>query len=179
MNQLAQRYAEALFELASEANQIDLWQKQARQVSLAFKDDQMLLRFFTSVEISKEDKKHVLRKTLADKVDPTILNFLCLLLDKNRLVHVSEILDGFYSLCNQSRHIMEGVVYSARPLDQAQIQQLEKALQESEKSPVELENKIDPRLLSGVKVIVNEKVIDASMKNRIESMKNELLKETR
>lgn len=177
MSQLAERYAAALFELASETNKVIDWQKQAKVIQQSLTQD--MNKFFASCQISKEEKKDVLKKAYAGSIDEMMLDFLYLLIDKSRFNNVNTILISFNTLCNDLRNIKEGIVYSANPLSENQMSEIEKAMSIKIDADCELINKIDPRLISGFKVEIDNVVVDTSMKNRLLSMKYELLREMR
>lgn len=179
MSQLTERYATALFDLALQDEAVPLYQKQTKELIKIFSENASLQSFFGAVQISSAEKKELLAKALKGKIEPMLFNFLSLLVDKKRINHAVEIMKEFNSMCNQELNIQEGIVYSARSLNEEQIKQLETALSEKKNRNVELHNLIDERLISGIKVVIDNQVIDLSMKNRIESMKNELLKESR
>ncbi|MEF9968325.1 MAG: F0F1 ATP synthase subunit delta [Longicatena sp.] len=177
MDQLADRYGTALFELAMEENKLDEWQKDGKLIQTTLTPD--MNGFFLSEQITKDEKKDVLVRAFKDAVNPKLLDFMCLLVDNQRFTYVNSILISFNSLCNQSKNIKEGLVYSARPLSESQIKEIEDVMSLKMNSKCELINRIDPRLLSGFKVVIDNEVIDTSMKNKIQNMKTELLKGTR
>lgn len=177
MNQLAERYGTALFELAMENNKIDEWQKQGKLIQSSLTEE--MDKFFNSYQISNEEKKNVLLKAFSTHLDSTMLDFLCLLIDTHRFMGVSLILSSFNTMCNEAKKIKEGLVYSARPLTLEQVHQIEEAMENRIHSKCELTNRIDERLISGFRVVIDNEVVDSSMKNRIASMKSELIKGTR
>ncbi len=179
MSQLTERYATALFELAVQESAVPLYQKQIKELIEIFSGNESLQSFFDAVQISPTEKKDLLTKAFKGKIEPLLFNFLNLLVDKKRINHAVEIMKEFNSMCNRELNIQEGFVYSARSLSDEQIRQLEATLSQKNNMNVELHNLIDERLISGIKVVINNQIIDLSMKNRIESMKNELLKESR
>ncbi len=176
MSQAAQRYAEAFFELAQEEGKVKVWKQQMDQVALVMNSVPELKSFFGAVKITLEDKKELILKSFEGRIDETCLNFLCLLTDKKRIGEVSQILKEFHSLCNAYEGIEEGVVYAARELSESQIKELEDSFKVRGRK-VELALKVDESLISGFKIVLDDEVIDASMKSKINRMKNELLKE--
>lgn len=176
MSQAAHRYAEAFFELAQEMNQVDAWKQQMDQVAVVMSSVPELKSFFGAVKITNEEKKELLIKSFAGRIDEMCLNFLCLLADKKRINEVSLILKEFHSLCNAYHGIEEGIVYSARPLSDSQIKDLENSFKMRDRH-VELIQKLDESLISGFKIVLEDEVVDASLKSKIARMKNELLKE--
>jgi len=84
------------------------------------------------------------------------------------------ILMDFVHLVNQNQSIEEGIVYSIRPLPESDLTQLETELSLKHKVKVELVNKIDLSLISGLKIKFKESVIDASLSYQLESLRETL-----
>lgn len=177
MSQVAQRYAYALFDYAKELNRIDVWQKQTREVIATLQDNEELKRFLNHVLIEQEDKKEVVKKIFQEGIDKELLYFLFIMIEKSRTNSIVDSLVQFNQLCNQEKGILEGIIYSAKKLEQKQIIEIEEAVSKKLNQKMELRNKLDLNLLSGIKVVVGDMVIDGTMRNRIQSLKEELLKE--
>lgn len=175
----AARYAQGLFYLALEKAKIDSWQKQMRLVKKVFKNDISFRSFFMNYQISKEAKKEVLNKAFKDNIDRDVLNFLCLLVDKHRLKEIMMIAKNFNTLCNEEKGVKEGIVYSTYALEDSRIMELEKALSIKLQEKVELENRIDGNLIKGIKVVIDDVVMDDSMRYKIDALKETLLKDVR
>lgn len=175
----AARYAQGLFDLALERQKLTVWQKQMRLVKKVFRMDENFKSFFMNNQISKADKKDVLRQAFGASIDKEVLNFLCLLVDKHRLKEIMMIVKNFNTLCNEAKGIKEGIVYSAYELSEDDIQQLEKAVSAKLQDQVELENQIDKNLISGLKVVIDDMVMDDSMRYKINALKETLLKDVR
>lgn len=179
MSQLDYRYATALFELAQETNNVDAWQGQMQMIRSVFVQNKDYISFFGHYRIANSSKKEVLRNVFQDKVDKDVLNFLLLLVDKKRIKNILGIATSFHSICNASKNIKEGLVYSVKELDPSDKSKIEETVGESLNCKVDLTNRIDRSLISGVKVVVEDQVIDGSLRNRMNSLKSELLKESR
>lgn len=115
-SQVAERYGQALFELAKESGELVRWGQQARGLAAVVEENPQLLDFFNAVKISAEEKKQMVNTLFAGQVDNMLVHFLDLLIDKKRTKHTVEILRQFISLENAERGVAEGVVYSARKL---------------------------------------------------------------
>lgn len=179
MSQLDHRYATALFELAQEKHLVDTWQGQMEGVKSVFAQNKDYISFFGHYRIANQAKKEVLRNVFQDKVDKDVLNFLLLLVDKKRIKQILGIATSFHSICNASKNVKEGYVYSVKTLAQHDKASIEAAVGEKLGCRVDLVNRIDRTLISGVKVIVEDQVIDGSLRYRMSSLKSELLRESR
>ena len=178
-SQVAERYGEALFALAKESGKLVCWGQQARYLADVVEENSELLDFFNAVKISAEEKKQMVNTLCAGRIDVMFIHFLDLLIDKKRTKHAVEILRQFISLENAERGVAEGIVYSAHKLSNEDVERIEQAMAKRQGQNLELTNRVDPRLISGMKVVIGNEVIDGSMKSKIESLKSELLKESR
>lgn len=173
MSLIATRYAEALYSLAVAENKVAEYKKDVDSVLDTFISADVK-PFFASERVTKQEKKDLIAKCFAGKVEGNVLNFLFVLVDKGRMIHFKDIFQAFHSLCNGHLGIKEGVVESARPLTKEQIAMLEEHLSKDGEK-VELIEKINTSLISGFKITFGTEVIDATMKEKIKKM-NELLK---
>lgn len=174
MNQVISNYAQAFFDLAKENNAVSTYKKELDDVLKTLLKVDNIKEFFISVNISKEEKKKILDESFKGKVDKNVLNFLKLLVDKNRFEYFKEIIKEFHHLCNDELKIKEGIIEVPRHLDSKDIKKLEEVL--SKDCKVELQEKINKTLISGFKIIFDDQVIDNSMKEKINQMNNALMK---
>jgi F-type H+-transporting ATPase subunit delta len=177
MSKVAERYSSALYEVALVTDKVEDYLATAKVVLKSLDPSWDL--FFTATKISKEEKKNVLKMGYSDHVDKIIMNFLCILVDRNRFKYLDEILKLFIHECNKGLNIKEALIYSPRLLTVQQSDLIREGLEDKFNSKIEISNKIDETLISGIKVEIEGKVIDSSMKNRIKNLRSELLKEGR
>jgi F-type H+-transporting ATPase subunit delta len=178
MDKTSAIYATAVFELAVAQNRENQWRDQIESLDKAWRISPEILAFFARTQIGKAEKKEVLRQSL-DKIDPLLVNTLCLLVDKDRMAHFPDIAKDFRHLYNEKHKIIEGTVFSVRPLDNKEIETLNHEFSLRNKQQVRFENRIDPTLISGIKILFDDKIMDGSMKARIGSLRTELIKGNR
>lgn len=174
MESLASRYAGALFVLAQEENKLLEYQDEIRSVFTVTKDNPEFTAVLSHYKVSNEAKKALIDQAF-QSASKTVLHFLKLLIDKNRFHQIKSICQEFISMVNRARGIQEGFVYSAQPLEQNDFNAIVKTVSESLKSQVELKNLIDSSLIGGFKVVVGDTIFDNSIRNKIDSLKYELL----
>lgn len=174
MDKVSSRYAEALLSIATQQNCLDEFKAQAKLIGAVFKDYPDFSQLFDKTQISSDEKKDLLQEVFGSKVDALMINLLSLLIDKKRIRMTEQIMNDFIHLVNVSRSIEEGVVYSIRPLSQNDLKQLETQLSLKHKVTVELINKIDTSLISGLKIKFKESVIDASLSAQLEALRETL-----
>lgn len=176
MESIALRYATSLFELAQETKSIDKFEEDLLLVKETLCLDNSILEFFNHYNISKEDKKKVIDQSFQDSISTYVLNFLKLLVDKKRFGNIIHIIDAFHELNNEYYGIQEGIVYSAYALTKKEIADIEKAMSKKLNVKVKLTCIVDQTLIGGVKVVIKNHVEDGSIKNKMNLLKQELLR---
>ena len=166
------RYAEALVDISEQAGAVDVFQHELQTV-VDLLDNQADFKFFVlNPEIRIETKKAVFRKLFGNRAKPDMLNFLLLLIDKGRIKSLPGILREFVKLADKKRSILNMTIISAAPLSESQINRIKEKYRGAYNAlAVSAEVRIDESLIGGVKVIIGDKVVDGSVKGRLESLK--------
>lgn len=175
MNNLASRYASALLSLALEENKNEAYRKYLKSILEVIQDDNSLEKLLACSNISKEDKKLIVDKVFIDCPSVHIKSFVKVIIDNSRGSYLKKIIEEFISVSNLHDGIMEGYIYSSVPMDKEDIRRIEKAISSKLKKEIYLIPKINENLIGGFKVVINDYVFDASIKNKIEGLKQSLL----
>lgn len=175
-NEVAERYAAGLLELAKEENKVEEYMGQVQLLEKTFKENPDLSSFFLSVKITKEEKRNVIEKVYGAYVNHMLVNFMKVLVDKGRITNIRAICRRFVEMCEEELGIVHATVVSARKLSQEDMNTIGNTLVSNLNKRIILENVIDPSVIAGIKVTVGNTVTDVTMKNKIESMRNTLLK---
>ncbi len=176
MESVALRYASSLFELAQEENSIERYEADLALVNSIICSDEEVLNFFKHFNVDKKVKKETIDKAFNNRISVYVLNFIKLLIDKNRMSLLPDMIQAYHSLTNDYLGIKEGEVYSSLPLDSKDIIRLEEVLSKKMNKKIILTPKIDESLIGGIKVIIGHHVIDGTAKNKMDLLKNELLR---
>jgi F-type H+-transporting ATPase subunit delta len=171
------RYAAALFSLAQDEKKVAEYQTALKEVSALFKANPDLLPFLSSYAIEKQDLYDLIDKIWGKVSLKSLAPFLKVLVNEHVIGHFADIVFAYNSLANEALGIKEGIVYSTELLTEDAVHSIEKALSETLGSKVALENRVDPGLLGGVKVAVDGKVFDGSLENKVELLRQKLLKQ--
>ncbi|MCR5228996.1 MAG: F0F1 ATP synthase subunit delta [Solobacterium sp.] len=174
-NEVAERYAQGLFELAKENGTVDEKKEQAEALRKVLDENPDFLLFLQAVKITRSEKKKLIREVFSQYLDSEMVSFIQLLVDKDRSWYLSEMLDEYIKRANEELGVETAVVASARPLAEEDLEKIRKALEKKTGKKIILRNKIDPSVLAGIKVIVGNNVTDITMKTRIENMRKALL----
>ena len=175
MNEIASRYAQALYSIAYDRKQILEMQNEVKELRKIFIENPDFSMVLGSNFLSPEERKAIVDRDLKG-VDKDIINLIKVLIDNNRTNILNDVLQGFNSYCNEYRGVDEGIVYSTIPLEEKTKIEIEKKISEIEGVQVELINHIDPKLIGGVKVVINDHIYDGTVKNQLESLRKSLLR---
>lgn len=175
MKEITSRYAEALYSLKRESNTLESTQKEVKELKKVFVENPDFVVLLDSSYKTLEEKIEIIDKTMVG-VDEEIKTLLKIVVKNHRARFIIEIFDNFNSLVNEYRGVTEGLVYSTEKLSESQLKKLNDTISEVEKRPTELKNIIDPSLIGGVKVVINDHIYDGSVKHHIEDLKLSLLK---
>lgn len=174
MDSLYSRYANALFSIALEENQVDFYRKEIKMIRKIFFENEDLIHLFSSHFIDEKEKNDVVDQIFSNE-NINIVNFIKIIIRNKRATSIIKIFDEFIKDCNQDLKIKSGTIYSVNELNQKQINDLEKALESKLKCQVELINVIDKKLIGGIKIQVEDQIFDGSIKNKLENLRKSLI----
>ena len=174
MKELAQNYASALLSIAIDDNKVIDYQKEVKELRKIIRDNEDFILLLDSRFLSIEERMNNAEKILKG-FSPDVVNFIKIIIKHNRVSYLEDILEAFNSLCNENQDIVEGLIYSAFPLDESTLLKVKKKISQIENHEVDLIPRIDPSLIGGVKVVINSHVYDGSIKNQLEKMQIDLL----
>ena len=169
---LAGRYALALFELAEEQKAVDAVSADLASLRRAMETSADLKRLVKSPVFSAEDHAKAL-KAILEKMGANALTikFLLLLASKRRLSPLPGIIKSYESLVAKSRGETEAEVTAARALSDSEIADLKSALKAKLGKEPRLHSKIDPTLLGGLVVKVGSRMIDSSLRTKLDGLR--------
>lgn len=168
-------YGSALYQAAVERNKKDLILEEANRVLEIFEAEPDLYNFLNYPAISAVEKKDVLKSIFEGRICQELLNLLYVLTDKGRTARFSKIIKAYKNMVDREEGVTYGTVYSVEPLNEAQIKKMEEQVAALIKEDTRLENKLDPSLIGGVKILVDGRIIDASIRKRLDDLSSKLI----
>ena len=166
---VAIRYARALFELAKPQNEIDSYGKILEQVASQIAENSELREFIITPHVPHQAKKEVLDQVFTGMPE-MMKNFLHLLVDKGREGIIEEISVSYRSIVDEDSKALEVTVTSIKELSSEEEAALVRRLEESSGRSVRLILEKDPSLLGGLVIRIGNRLIDGSIKSRIQAM---------
>lgn len=166
------RYATALFELAEESNALDAIAADVDALQALLNESDDLVRMVKSPVISRDEQGAAMTAILSHAgANPLTVKFVGLLAANRRLFALSNIINAFKTLLAAHRGEMTADVVSAAPMTDAQTQGIKDALAKVLGRDVLLQTRVDPALLGGLVVKVGSRMIDNSLRAKLQSLK--------
>jgi F-type H+-transporting ATPase subunit delta len=169
---MAGRYAIALFDLALEENRIEEVEAALNRIEALLRDNPDFERLVRSPIFSAEEQSRALKAIGPHlEVSGFTANFLQLLVKNRRLFALSDIIAGFRRLLADHRGQMTADVVSAIPLTEAQTEELKASLKAKTGKDIDLKLTVDPAILGGLIVRIGSRMVDTSIRSKLNSLK--------
>ena len=169
----ARRYAEAAFALAREQGALDRWGSE-----LAAAADMMAMpeaaRVVGNPAVPITARRGVISGLLGPRVAPQVVSLVLLLSERGRMEALPAVAAEYRRLLNRERGIVEARVTSAAPLDATELEALRTRIRTMAGGDVDLSTAVDPALIGGLTVRVGDTLIDASVRGRLERLRESL-----
>lgn len=169
------RYAEALVKIAKDRNELDRVTKDLDLIAETLFKNRDLMRFIEGPQFSEEDKKGLLRKVFQKKVSDTALDFLLLLIDKYRISWVFFVIEQFKVMKRKEEGIADAHIVSRSQLSDDVKGELARVLSRLTNKKIRLSLKVEPDIIGGLVVSIENKLIDASIRGRLCEVRENLL----
>jgi F-type H+-transporting ATPase subunit delta len=173
VEEIADVYARALFEVAEERDLLDPIHDELTQFSDALSESRQLQTFFFSPYFSTEEKKAALKKAVTG-ADPAFMNFLEALIERHRMPAIFRIKARYQDMWEDARDLLPVQLTSAIELDSSTVASIGDRIGEQTKRTVELKSNVDPDILGGIVLRVGNVILDASIRNRLEQLRKQV-----
>ena len=164
-------YSSALYQAASETDKVALISEEAGAILEILDKTPDLLEFLNPPAIAAVTKKDVITRIFEGEVCDELLNFLCILIDKGRTRHFAKIISAYKDMINKAEGFSSGKILSVEPLGEQRLRKFEEETGKLLKLNVKLENLPAADLIGGVKIFIDGKVIDASIRSRLKDLR--------
>jgi F-type H+-transporting ATPase subunit delta len=167
VEEIAEVYSRALFEVAKEHDVLDRVHDELGELADALQESRDLQMFFFSPYFAAEEKKEGVTRVV-EGADEHFVNFLKLLAERHRMPAIHRIRREFDSMWADEKRLLSVSVTSAVDLDKSLV---EERISDQTDRQVELSSRVDPEVLGGLVVRVGNMVLDASVRNRLEQLR--------
>lgn len=173
-NRVARVYATALYQAAQEAGRVDQVRLDLEEFVQAIATSTELGQLLATEDITDSKKTEVLME-LTEGGDELMRNLLRLMVDKNRENELSATYRAFIDLVERAQGLVHVEATSAVPLPAALQQALKDKIESSLKKTVELTLTVDKEMLGGLRLRIGDRVADASVRHRLEQLREILI----
>lgn len=171
--EIAEKYAQALFDLALEEDVLDSFLQEFAEVLEVIKEHE-LKRVLEHPQLTNSQKKEIFEELFAAEIDKELLNFLKLIIDKKRQDYLSLIYQRFVALVDIEQQRLKVEVKSACELSHSNLERLKNKLEDLTNKEINLEIKVMPKLIGGLILQIGDKVIDGSLLNYLKNLEEDL-----
>ena len=170
------RYSLALYELAEESNVIDKIEKDSLSIIQLISNSVDFNSLIKDPTNKKEDQLNVILKISEKfKINNLLTKFLSFLISKRRFFYVEKILKDFIETCSKKRGEIKAELTAAKELTENEINSIKEELTKNFSSKIKLNYKYDPSLIGGLVVKVGSTMVDTSIKNKLQKIKNKMI----
>lgn len=174
---VAKVYGDALFELAIEKKELDQVAEEIQVFKDSLTDNTELLQYLNHPKVSNEEKVKIMEEIFSGRFSDTTVGFLVIVVTKGRYNELNAMMDYFLDVVRDYRRIGKASVTSATELTDEQKQKVEaKLLATTDYVEFIMDYKIDPSIIGGLIIRIGDRVVDSSIRSKIEGMKKDLMK---
>ncbi len=172
---VGKRYAIALFNAALAEDLLDQVHGDMTSFGKLLEGEPGLWRFLLSLRVTADEKRELIMKAIGDRASGLFVKFLLLLIDKKRTAHFDEIARAFVSLYEDHMGVVEVRVVTAVPLDAELERKAKDVVERRTGKKVKLEKKVEPGIIGGMIMFIENQVFDGSIRNRLGDLGTALL----
>ena len=169
------RYANALFQLAKEAKVLETVSSELLNLKKILNEDDTLLSMVKNPSISKSNKFNFFN-SLSEKIEMSKLakNFIGVIINKNRINYLMDIINSFEQLMSGLKGEMSATITSAKVLKEEELKHIKDKLKDKFSSEFNINTIVDETLIGGLKIQVGSQMIDSSIKNQLQTLKEKM-----
>jgi F-type H+-transporting ATPase subunit delta len=171
---VARRYANALFSVSLKKGTIDIIASEIFQLKSFSEKDERFVSFLCAPQVLTEHKVEMVRTLFTTRLSPSLLSFLLLLIEKNRINLLGDIGREFEELVEDYKGLVKARVTTAVHVDEDYKNRLKEKLESVTEKQIEIVHRIDKDILGGIIVQLNYNVIDRSVRSQLDALKHEL-----
>ena len=166
---IARPYAEAVFKLASEGNALAAWSDAIANIDGVVADSRVQA-CISDPKVSTQQLEGLVLGVVGDKLSGDARNFVQVLVQNGRLDLMPLIRAHFEALKREKEGVLEAKIISALPMNDAQVKALVAQLEAKYQRKVTAQVETDASLIGGVKIVVGDKVIDGTVRGKLDAM---------
>ncbi|MCI8313487.1 MAG: ATP synthase F1 subunit delta [Lachnospiraceae bacterium] len=173
---VSKTYAQALFELAVEEEKTTPFLEEAGGLLEVLRTNAEFGQFMNHPKIQKEDKVEVVKNVFQDKISKEMLGFLVTIVEKDRYTEIEAILGEVISLIKEYNNIGTAYVTTAIAINEQEKQDIEsRLLATTHYKMIDCIYQVDSNLIGGMVIKMGDRVVDSSIRTKLDKLQRELL----
>ena len=174
MSEVSKEYSRALYELAEEEHAEDEYLTQIRAIGRIFADCPEYIRLLGAPNVPVRERTAMLDESLCGRCSEYILSFLKLMIERGYAYHVRECFVEFEDIYLERHGIVRARVQTAVELDETRRAALLAKLEQYSHKKVEMTVTVDPALIGGIRVELDGKLLEGSVRSRLDKLRSDI-----
>ena len=173
---VARVYTEALFQIAKSRSVVEETGRELEEIQQTFERDPRIVMFFSSPILEPKTKLEILSRSLQGTASDLVIDFLSLLLEKNRFSVLPTIVPAYREMADEYAGRVRVHVATATSLGEAMRKEIHDTLTGGLRREVILEDELEPALVGGAVVTIGDKVYDGSLATRLKEVRKQIMR---
>lgn len=169
LDTIARPYAEAAFRLAREQSALEPWSEALALLEVVVQEPRVRA-LIGDPKLGRSELERLILGVAGDELPGHARNLVQVLLDNDRLELVPQVRSLYEALRREHESVIEAQIVAARPITDEQLGALVARLEATHQRRVRAKVEIDPDLIGGIKIVVGDKVIDATVRGKLDEM---------
>jgi F-type H+-transporting ATPase subunit delta len=175
LSRVAKRYSKALFDTALEQAKLEVVADDLQMIAEVADKSSDFKGVLANPLIPAAKKTEIFNTLFSGKIDNLTRNFLQLISSKKRSEFLLEMISDYQQRLRDHKGMLTGEIISYRPLSATQVEDIHKRISQQTGKTVQLSEQVDESLVGGFVVKIKDTVIDLSVKNQLEKLRNKLV----
>ena len=173
---IAVRYSKAIYSLARDKKIIDTLKSDMELISGVCNQSADFNFLLKSPVVRTSEKSMLITQIFKNKIHPLTLDFLMLITRNNREIFIPDIARDTLAFIRKEKNIKTAVITTAVKIDQSVISEIKTLLEKELSGKIELASKVNPDIIGGLILRIDDKQLDASVNTQLRNVKKKLLK---
>ncbi|MDO5713514.1 MAG: F0F1 ATP synthase subunit delta [Tissierellia bacterium] len=175
---VAEKYGQALFEVAEEQDKLNEYREESKEVHKIFEENELLLQILDHPEIRSDVKKNIVADIFEKGISEEMLHFLYITIDKKRTRYIQEILKEYEILYQEEKNIKQALLVTSVPATEEQLKALQGLLEKKTGGTIQVENQVDPSIIGGAVLEMDGKRMDHSISHELNQLRFQIKEAT-
>ena len=174
MTEVAREYGQALYELSEEEDAVELYLSETRDIASILRENPAYLRLLGVPGLPMAERLGLLDESFGGRCEEHILSFMKLMTERGYCSYLCECFDTFENIYLERHGIVRARVEVARELDEERLCALRARLEQYSQKKVLMTVRVIPSLIGGIRVSLDGKLLEGSIKSRLDKMRSDM-----